>query len=267
MHAPSRHPSLGEFLRARRERLQPEDVDLPAGPRRRATGLRREEVAALAGISSTWYTWIEQGRAAAVSDQALAGLATALRLTPAERGYLFHLAGRADPTPSDDAGAAAQPPLQALVDALRTPAYVLDAQWDAVAWNEAAADHFEGWLGGFEAGADTGDARPNLLRHVFVDPGARRFIDPWQERAERLVAEFRADTGGRSEEPARSALVEELAAASPAFRSAWSSQRVLSREGGLRRFVHPRRGACSFEQTTWRLATQPQLKLTVLLPV
>lgn len=256
----TRHPeSLGDFLRACREQRRPADLGLPGGQRRRTPGLRREEVAQLCGISPTWYTWLEQGRTAGVSVETLTALAEGLRLSRAERRYLFALAGRADPA-APRAPAAAQAGLQPLVDAVRAPAYLLDRHWDAVAHNRAAEALFTEWLG------DRAGER-NLLRYVFLRPGARTFIVDWPDRAQRLVAEYRADTAAWADDPVRQALVAALSHESAEFAAAWRSQRVLAREGGRRAFDHPRRGRCEHVQHTLRVAEQPDLKLIVLLPV
>src|SRR5277367_6065330 len=119
---------LGEFLRARRESLQPLDLALPQRSRRRTPGLRREEVAQLCGISPTWYTWIEQGRTAAISPATLVALAQGLHLTPAERAYLFEVARRLDPQPPGRATTSGEE-LAGLVRVIRTPAYILDRCW------------------------------------------------------------------------------------------------------------------------------------------
>lgn len=265
-------PSLGDFVRARRDRLRPDDFGFPRG-RRRAPGLRREEAAQLCGISPTWYTWIEQGRTTAISVETLSAIAAGLRLSRAERAYLFELSARADPAPPRAEGSDPQRLLR-LVREVRTPAYILDRHWDAIAWNRPAAELFVDWLGsgGRPAGraGSAGSSAPaperNLLRYVFLDERATRFIVDWGERARRLVAEYRADTAGWRDDPVRKAFVHELCIASPAFESAWSSQQVRSREGGLRAFQHSRRGRCTYEQYTLRLAQWPELKLTILLP-
>ena len=262
-------PSLGEFLRARRDQLRPQDFGYPPG-RRRAPGLRREEAAQLCGISPTWYTWIEQGRTTAISVETLSAIAAGLRLSPAERAYLFELSARADPAPPREETSDPQQ-LSALVRAVRTPAYILDKHWDALAWNRPAEKLFVDWLGSgglvcLGTPPVTRLAEPNLLRWVFLDYRAPEFIDSWGERARRLVAEYRADTASGREDPVRKAFVHQLCAASSAFESAWRSQRVLSREGGLRIFLHPQRGRCTYEQYTLRLAQQPELKLTILVP-
>jgi transcriptional regulator with XRE-family HTH domain len=255
-------PLLGDFLRARRDRLRPEDFNLPGGTRRRAPGLRREEAAQLCGISPTWYTWIEQGRTTAVSVEALHSIANGLRLSRAERVYLFELASRADPEPPQNEYADPQR-LSALVGAVRTPAYILDRHWDAIAWNRPASELFVDWLGGRARSADT---ERNLLRYVFLDARAPKFILDWSERARRLVAEYRADTASWRDDPVRQTMVHELCSASAAFEAAWNSQQVLARDGGSRAFRHSRRGPCRYEQYTLRVAQRTDLKLTVLVP-
>ena len=256
-------PLLGEFVRSHRERLSPEQAGLPRGLRRRAKGLRREEVAALCGISTTWLTWIEQGRAASLSTATLARLAGALALTPAERAYLFDLAALRDPDAGRDAadvlaGSALQAVLGAALGKIRTPAYVLDRAWDAVAWNRPAAALFEAWLG-------RGATERNLLRYTFLDPGARRFIADWPERARRLVAEYRADRSASLQEAATRAQIDALRRASADFDRLWRQHDVLEREGGERVFVHRQRGRVSYRQLTLRVAQAPQLKLVMLL--
>ncbi|MDR2216483.1 MAG: helix-turn-helix transcriptional regulator [Nevskiaceae bacterium] len=251
--SPSANP-LGQYLRARREQSRPADFGLSPGPRRRTPGLRREEAAQLCGISLTWLTWLEQGRSNAVSAPTLAAIARGLKLSRAERQYLFQLAARSDPTPQTQA-ATTPVQLQSLVNAVRSCAYVIDRHWDAVVWNRAAASLFSPWLGGAER---------NLLRFVFLDRSAKRFIVNWSERARRLVAEFRADTAGWQDDPVRKALVAELIEGSADFAAAWQSQAVRGRDGGKRSFMHPRRGRCEYEQYTLRLAQQPDLKLIVL---
>ncbi|MGH8149117.1 MAG: helix-turn-helix transcriptional regulator [Steroidobacteraceae bacterium] len=260
---------LGEFLRARRERLQPEDLGLPRGLRRRVPGLKREEAAQLCGISSTWYTWIEQGRTTDVSVDTLHAIAQGLQLSRAERVYLFELAARADPRPERLQEAGLEP-LQALVGAVRAPAYVLDRHWDAIAWNRAAAELFGDWLGSASRraarAAARSDADRNLLRYVFLDARAPRFIIDWQDRARRLVAEYRADTASWRDDLMHQGLVRELSAASAAFDAAWRSQQVQSRDGGVRAFRHCGRGLCRYDQLTLHVAQRTGLKLTVLLP-
>lgn len=258
---PDQRRQLGAFLRSHREALTPGDAGQPTHPlaRRRTPGLRREEVAQLCGLSTTWYTWAEQGRDIALSEAALARMATALRLSAAERSYLFELARRRDPAaPSLSTTETAAPAeLLAVLAAISAPAYLLDRQWRACGWNAAAARLLAPWLESPE---------PCLLRFVFLDPAARRFIEDWDNRARRLLAEFRADTADTPEDPALRDLVADLRSRSPDFARFWNAHAVLAREGGARVFHHPREGRVEFEQVTLRPATHPRRKLVVLLP-
>jgi transcriptional regulator with XRE-family HTH domain len=232
-------------------------LGLEPGARRRTPGLRREEIAQLAGVSSTWVSWIEQGRDITVSAAALGRLARALRLVGAERAYLFDLAGRRDP---EAAPVVEDAPTEGLADIVRTigsPAYVLDRSWTALAWNAAATQLFVGWLDGEEA-------ERNLLRYVFLAPAARELIADWEERARRLAAEFRADYSRDIADPAIHALVDGLRRESAFFDAAWRAYMVTDREGGVRTFNHPTDGFVSYRQTTFLLARHPEVKLVVL---
>ncbi len=254
---------LGVFLRAARERLQPEAVGLPAGRRRRTRGLRREEVAALCAISPTWYTWIEQGRTQAVSVATLDALAQGLRLSAAERAYLFELARRADPRAAlvsrSPVGEPEDRACANLVLQMRCPAYALDAHWDLLACNSQARRLFAPWLG------EDGPGEPNLLRWVYRDPAARAWIVDWPLRARRLAAEFRADTAALREDPRHRRFVATLRAQSTEFDGAWRSQQVLEREGGLRAFATAE-GPRDYRQFTLRGGVAGGVKLIVLHP-
>jgi transcriptional regulator with XRE-family HTH domain len=255
------HNKLGEFIRAHRERTAPDSVGLPGGGRRRTPGLRREELAQLCDVSPTWLTWLEQGRAVQASAKMLARLAEVLHLSAAERAYLFSLADRLDPHHDDDGGSAEEA-LDAIVAAIDVPAYMLDRQWDAVAWNPQAAQLFAGWL----PPRPQPQTRPNLLRYMFLSPAARALIVDWPERARRLVAEFRADIGRHASEQALAGLIAELSDASATFAELWTLQDVVGREGGLRCFDHPQQGDLALNQVTLHLAKRHDLKLVMLLP-
>lgn len=249
---------LGEFLRARRERLSVAGLGLPAGRRRRTPGLRREEVAQLSGLSPTWYTWIEQGREVSASADALARLAAVLRLGRAERAYLFELAGKRDPEPAASDAGPVPAAVAASVQAIAAPAYVLDRAWNAVTWNAPAERLFTGWL-------DRPGVR-NLLRFIFLERGARTLVCDWEERARRVAAEFRAASGSHRDDASVRELVAELRRLSPEFARFWAQHGVLEREGGGRTFNHPRDGFQRFEQVTFDLAHPPLLRLTILVP-
>lgn len=252
---------LGAFIRARRAALTPAAVGQPVNPlgRRRTPGLRREEVAQLCGLSTTWYTWLEQGRDISLSATALARLADALRLSAPERAYVFELTRRRDPAPHSLAEAVTEvpPELGAALRSMSGPAYLLDRLWCARDWNEPAAHLFQGWLGGEER---------NLLRYVFLDPAAPAFIHDWEDRARRILAEFRADTAHNPDDLRMKALVQDLQGQSAAFSRFWAEHAVLAREGGTRLFNHPQDGRLRYEQLTLVPAAHPDLKLVMLLP-
>jgi len=257
----TRRKELAEFLTALRQRGTPEEFGFPSGARRRTLGLRREEVAQLANISATWYTWIEQGREVNVSAEALDRLALALKLSKSERTYLFDMADRRDPQAHHLEADTAPETLINMLDSIQIPAYILGRTWDVLAWNESARALFTGWL---DIAAN--DVRPNLLRFVFQHPNAKQFVVNWELRARRLVAEFRADCRSRLEEPALQKLVNELTQANQEFDHFWKQHDVLERQGGQREFNHPQLGLISYQQVTLRPVEQEQLKLVLLQP-
>jgi len=253
-----RRRHFGAFIRLHRQRLPPEAAGLAGTARRRTPGLRREELAQLCAVSPTWITWLEQGREVTASDSVLARLAQALQLSAAERAYLFELAGRRDPAEPEPIR-----PADAVlrsVHAMQCPAYVLDRCWDVVAGNARAADLFLGW------GAEAHSNAPNLLRFLFLCLQSRRLIHDWGARSWRLVAEFRADCGRLADTAPIRTLVDELTLASGEFARCWQTHDVLEREGGERRFHHPKHGELVFEQLTLHPAVRNDLKLVMLLP-
>lgn len=249
--------ALGAFLRAQREMLAPESVGLPAAGRRRTSGLRREELAQLSRISTTWYTWIEQGREVSVSPAALSRLAQALLLTPAARDYLFNLANVKDPNKQPETL-----PLGAQVTAalqyMDCPAYLLDGGWNVLAWNAQAQALFRGWLGE--------DPQPNLLRFMFVNPLAKQLVVDWPERARRVVAEFRAESSHYSHDMMRERVMQ-LCRDSREFERWWTQHAVMAREGGERRFYHATtHQEITYQQQTFHPASHQEFKLVMLTP-
>jgi transcriptional regulator with XRE-family HTH domain len=247
---------LGTFIRAHRERLP---ISGKLLGRRRTPGWRREELADAAGVGLTWITWLEQGRDVSASPAALARLAEALLLNPAERASLFDLAGRRDPVEPGEPPSDMPAHVLGLPLLMTVPAYLLDHLWTARAWNPAAAQLFTGWL-------DPG-AEKNLLRYVFLSEAAQRLIADWPGRAQRLAAEFRADFSRRPRDAAMQALVDELSAQSPLFTKLWREQTVLHREGGERGFCNAQGGTDRFQQSTLLVASQVECKLVCLAPL
>jgi transcriptional regulator with XRE-family HTH domain len=248
---------LGAFLRVHRERL-PRPAG--AGTRRRTPGLKREELAEAAGLSTAWLTFLEQGREVNASVAALARLADALLLSPAERASLFDLAGKRDPNAPAPAEIDLPVELLDLLSGFAEPAYLLDSVWTARAWNKPAADLFVGWL-------DEDAEDRNLLVWSFLSPVARSLSNDWAERASRVVAEFRTDFNRRPSDPAMGALVDQLVGQSPLFAQFWHSQDVRGREGGTRLYRHPVHGPMRFRQTTLLVAERPEMKLVCLTPL
>lgn len=247
---------LGAFIRAHRERLP---LPAKAAGRRRTPGWRREELAEATGVGVTWITWLEQGRDVSASPAALARLADALLLNPAERASLFDLAGRRDPVARSDVQGDVPPQVLALPGLMQVPAYLLDHLWTARAWNAAAQTLFAGWL---DAEHDR-----NLLRFVFLSTDAKALIADWDERAQRLVAEFRADFSRRPRDAAMQALIDELRQSSPLFTKLWRAQTVLHREGGERGFLAQDGSVRRYQQTTLLVASQTECKLVCLAPL
>lgn len=253
---------LGAFIRAHRERLP---VPAKTAGRRRTPGWRREELAEAAGVGVTWITWLEQGRDVSASPVALARLADALHLNPAERASLFDLAGRRDPVEPTEPETELPEHVLALPSLMQVPAYLLDHLWTARAWNAAAAQLFTGWLD--QAPTQGPNHGRNLLRFVFLSPEARTLIADWPERAQRLVAEFRADFSRRPRDAAMQALIDELSGSSPLFTRLWGAQTVLLREGGERSFQSATGKVARYQQTTLLVASKTECKLVCLVPL
>ncbi|MBY8881186.1 helix-turn-helix transcriptional regulator [Actinacidiphila acidipaludis] len=220
---------LADFLRRARTRLAPADVGLSPGPRRRTPGLRREEVAQLAGMSSDYYTRLEQRRGPRPSRQMLTALARALRLTDAERDHLFHLAGEEPPRPGGSTEHV-RPGLLMILDRLHDlPASVLTDWGQILAQNAMSV-------------ALTGDhTGTNVIRRWFLEPGARDLAPPenHEQHARAHAAALRAVTTARPDDPGPNALAAELRAASPEFEALWAEHDVVVRRPSPKRFVHP----------------------------
>ena len=254
---------LAAFLRARRGRLQPADVGLPADPvpgRRRTPGLRREEVAELSGVGLTWYTWLEQGRDIPASAQVVDALARALRLSTDEHRHLRDLAGLTPAAPSDAATAEARPRLQRLVDAV-TPAIasVYDVHFDYLAWNTPyrRIRHDPATLP-----AD----RRNLLWMMFTDAENRARMTTWDRAARVLLSQFRAAAGRRPGDPRFAELVIALTEASPQFRDWWAEYPVRYFRPARIRIAHLQAGRITLEMFQLRLEDDPGHLLVMQVP-
>ncbi|KAB7843814.1 helix-turn-helix domain-containing protein [Streptomyces mobaraensis] len=246
---------MGELLRSRRERLRPADVGLPAGTRRRTRGLRREEVAQLAAISSTYYTYLEQGREVRPSRQVLDALSAALRLDAAERRHVHELVHGAPPAETPAVAEAPPPALVSLVDRLDPcPAYVTGRCWDVLASNRAARTLWTDWP------ARPPEAR-NLLWWMFSDPAARQVMVDWPAEASALLGRFRTAAARHPGDPGFGSLLERLHTVSPEVREWWPQHRVMPLSSGTKRLRHPALGEIELEHVVLRLADDLDQKL------
>ncbi|MCC5811009.1 MAG: helix-turn-helix domain-containing protein [Ectothiorhodospiraceae bacterium] len=217
---------LTDFLLHHRHKLTPADVGLPVTGRRRTPGLRREEVATLAGVGLTWYTWFEQGRDINVSEDFLLNVARALKLDDAECCHLFLLAHRRPPPSEGYQWQSIPPRVQLLMDDLvARPAYVITMRWDVIAWNATADALF-----GFAARDREGR---NLLRMLFADPELRRRLPAWRTEAPKILTRFRCDLAMAPDDPALTGLINELKGLSPDFRRWWNKPAVGSYMQGV----------------------------------
>lgn len=257
----ARRRDLGAFLRSRRARLTPADVGLPAGFRRRTPGLRREEVALLAGVGVTWYTWLEQGRDIRPSAEALSAIADALHLDLSERRHLYILNDRPAPElRSNGTERVDEPLLRMLASLSGQPAYVLGRRWDILAWNSAAKAVFGDYA------ELVGDER-NIMHLVFADKAHQRLLLDWEKIAPISLAMFRADSARYLGDPDFERLITTLKQSSAEFRQWWPEQEVLLPFTGHKGIQHPRAGPMAFEYTTLQVAGQPDMKLVVYTPL
>ncbi|MFI9238577.1 helix-turn-helix domain-containing protein [Streptomyces cinnamoneus] len=257
---PRRREELREFLMSRRARVSPAEAGLPdGGARRRTPGLRREEVAVLAGVGASWYQWLEQGRQITVSPQVIDAVARVLRLDGPERRHLYVLAGLNPPLPES-----VHDPeylcdgLRRLIDGwLPSPAHIMDPYWNLVSYNEAA-----GHVLGFRP-----EIRQNCLIDFFTDPVYRARAANWEQNAHRVVATYRAACSERPDDDGFKEIVAEVSAASPEFVELWARGDVSP--GGLlvKEFAHPLVGTLYLESTQLRVPARPDLTIVLHNPV
>lgn len=253
---------LGQFLRARRGELDPATLGLPPTEpgRRRVSGLRREEVAAHAAISTDYYNRIEQGRLSP-SSPVLDALAATLALTPVQRTYLEGLARRADPrTTLQRRPVPPRPQIQRLLDQLTlTPAFVVGKYLDYLAWNPLAAALL----------LDIDKMAPherNYVRMLFADPRMKDFYDDWETMARTGVAMLRMQAADDPRDPRLADLVGELCEGYPLFRRWWESREVASQDFGTKTIHHPELGAFTFDWDSFYWSGDPDQHITVWSP-
>ncbi|MFD5400538.1 helix-turn-helix domain-containing protein [Streptomyces griseorubiginosus] len=244
-----RRAELSEFLRTRRARLKPEDVGLPEfGRHRRVPGLRREELAQLAGVSVAYYTRLEQGNGRNVSAEVLNAIARALRLSDAEQAHLTHLAKPKQH--KKKAGVRTEQvrgPLRQLLDSIEVPAYVSGRRSDILAWNRMAAAVFGDW-------SELPVEERNWARLVFLKPEYRDLFVDWDQKAYDMVSYLRMDAGCHADDPLLSTLVGELSLKSEEFRRLWATHDVKEKTYGVKRLRHPLVGDLALHFESFRLS-------------
>jgi hypothetical protein len=259
---------LRDFLTSRRAKITPEQAGLPAyGGNRRVAGLRREEVALLAGVSIDYYVRLERGRAPGASESVLEGIARALQLDEAERAHLFDLArgpARApagpgaprSPAPQPGRGPGIRPSVRRILDSMTTtPAYVRNARLDILAANQLGAALFAPIL--------SSPAQPaNSARFLFLDPGAPAFYPDWERQAQDVVAMLRTEAGHSPHDKALSNLIGELSTRSENFRTWWAAHNVRFHRTGTKRFRHPAVGELTLTFEALDLAADSGLRIS-----
>lgn len=257
--ATGRRTELAAFLRSRRERIRPEDVGMPPGGRRRISGLRREELAVLAGVGVTWYTWLEQGRPINPSTQVLNALARTLRLDPVERAYLFRLAEVPSvPTPGGSNGTLPGT-VRDVLDSLPYPASVTNERFDLLAWNKNYQRLFPrlAWL--------PADQR-NTMLGLFTSPACCSALVDRDEYRAAMVGQLRAAYAEHVHDPAWTDFIRRLQTRSPDFAAAWAANNVTQPAGYSKLLRHP--GVGHFKVTTADFAVQalPGTRMSIYTP-
>nr|BFD91032.1 helix-turn-helix transcriptional regulator [Kitasatospora sp. Xyl93] len=256
----ARRHELAAFLRSRRERLAPEQVGLPMTGRRRTPGLRREEVAQLAAVGVTWYTWLEQGRDIQVSTQVLDSVARALLLDPSERAHLFTLAGADDPAPVRECPSVT-PSVRLLLEQLAPyPAVVVNSRYDVLAHNA----QYTAIVG--DLGALAPEDR-NLMWMAFTPSQFREVLVDYRTERLGMVARFRSAMAEHSSEPAWKALLARVLKASPDFAELWQRHDVMRPGNGIKRFQVPGVGLLRCEYTNFWLGPQRGTRMITYTPL
>ncbi len=249
---------LREFLMSRRARVSPAEAGLPdGGARRRTPGLRREEVAVLAGVGASWYQWLEQGRDISVSPQVLDSVARVLRLSNAERRHLYVLAGLNPPAaePAADHGCEG---MRRLIDAwMPFPAHIMDRYYNCVMYNDAA-----GWVLGMRP-----ENTQNCLVDFFTDPLYRARSQSWERNARTVVAQFRAACADRPDDEGLQAVLAELASVSPEFSALWARRDILDAGVVRKELDHPLVGLLCVESTALKVPARPDLTIVLHTPL
>lgn len=254
----NRYTELGDFLKTRRNKIKPEQLGFPIGTRRRTPGLRREEVAQLAGIGLTWYTWLEQGREINVSDDVLDNLSRVYLLTEEERSHLYTLANK----PLAKGKGRYQPVNDTLIRVLEkfdvsySPAYIMDYHWNLVAWNKCAVAIFGDFslLPAYER---------NVVYMMFCNQDYMALFDDWEFHAKGILARFHTTMAKHIDDPWFTGFIQDMKNKSDKFSEWWSLYDVNSMSDVVKELTHPLAGKLTFEFVSFDVSDNLNLKLLV----
>jgi transcriptional regulator with XRE-family HTH domain len=257
-----RRRELADFLRIRREKLKPEQMGLSQGARRRTPGLRREEVAELAGVGTTWYTWLEQARDIQPSSEVLRRLGQALKLNTAEMRHMFSLAGKAPPVDvAPETEVATESIMRMLNQSLQVPAILLGSRWDILHVNELAAK-------GFPPMTQLPEGRRNWLYFTFCDSVLRKNVASWESNARRVIAEFRASLSESLDNPWVIEMVNLLKAESPEFAQWWREHDVRDNNPTVVEVQNPETGVVHrYERSILRPLENERMRILLFTPI
>jgi transcriptional regulator with XRE-family HTH domain len=248
-----------EFLRSCRARIKPSDLGLPLPQRKRTDGLRREDVAALSGVSVSWYTWLEQGRDMRVSDEVLERICHTFRLSEDERIYLFSLVQHRPPRLHRDTRFEAPAEIVRMIHGLKVPAVVMNLRWDVLAWNELNSIFLRDY-------GTVPPAERNLVEILFTRSSYIEDPVEFENMARRVLAKLRVDYSKSGDDPRFESLIRRLDNLSPVFRRIWRAPEINVRSYGPHRLRHPRYGDLAFEHTSYVPDGHPAVRVVICMP-
>ncbi len=254
-----RYKELGNFLKTRREKILPSQVGLSDKSRRRTSGLRREEVAMLAGIGVTWYTWLEQGRSIQVSASVLSSVARVLMLNDYETSYVFELA-QVTPIKASQPIKTIQPMFQNVVDSLvYSPSTILDKYWNVIAWNSATSVVFIDF-------SEIDITNRNIIEIMFTNVEYQKLFENWEMKAKEMISRFRVSCSEFINDPWLKQFIDSLQCKSKEFNQWWSLHDVAPEREIKKIIKHPIVGDLFFEHTVF-LTPENELKLYINTPI
>lgn len=255
-----RHKELADFLKTRRARILPSQAGLSSTTRRRTPGLRREEVAQLAGVSLTWYTWLEQGRPIQVSTQVIEALSRVLLLDKQERNHLYLLANQPLPADIPSYQGVVNPILQHVLDSFEfCPAFIADRRWNVIAWNRAAIFIF----GDF---TEMNARQRNIVWGMFTENYYKQLYTHWDAHAKSLLGRFRASCGKYIEDAWLNQFIEDLKVQSAEFELWWPLHEIQNDSGVFKQFNHPKAGLLDFESSCFDVPDDSGFRLFLHVP-